>query len=37
MSAPKPKVNLDVTRERLARLGLAHAAELLGDHLSSAT
>jgi DNA replication protein DnaC len=37
MSAPKPKVDLDVTRERLARLGLAHAADLLVDHLSSAT
>lgn len=39
MSAPKatPKVDLDGTRERLRRLGLVRAADLLGEHLSTAT
>jgi len=32
-----PKVDLDATRERLARLGLHHAADTLQDHLSEAT
>ena len=32
-----PKVDLDGTRERLARLGLHHAADTLQDHLSEAT
>jgi DNA replication protein DnaC len=39
MSGPKttPKVDLDGTRERLRRLGLVRAADVLGDHLSVAT
>ena len=41
MSPPKakptsPKVDLDVTRDQLLRLGLQHAAEMLGDHLTGA-
>ena len=32
-----PKVDLDATRERLARLGLHHAADRLQEHLSEAT
>jgi len=27
---PRPKVDLDATRERLLRVGLVHAAERLG-------
>jgi DNA replication protein DnaC len=36
MSAPKPRVDLDATRERLARLGLVHAADQLGDRVTAA-
>jgi len=36
MSAPKPRVDLDATRERLLRLGLAHAAEQLGERITAA-
>jgi DNA replication protein DnaC len=36
MSAPKPRVDLDATRERLLRLGLAHAAEQLGERVTAA-
>jgi DNA replication protein DnaC len=31
-----PQVDLDRTRERLTRLGLAHAAERLGEHVAAA-
>ena len=31
-----PQVDLDRTRERLTRLGLVHAAETLGEHLTTA-
>lgn len=31
-----PTVDLDATRERLQHLGLQHAAEILGDHVSDA-
>ena len=34
--AAEPRVDLDATRERLARLGLPHAAELLEPHLTEA-
>lgn len=34
--APRPKVDLDVTRERLVRLGLGHAAELAEEHITAA-
>ena len=33
----RPKVDLDATVERLSRLGLAHAAELLAERLAEAT
>jgi DNA replication protein DnaC len=36
MSAAKPRVDLDVTRERLQRLGLGHAAEQLGERITTA-
>jgi len=36
MSAAKPRVDLDTTRERLLRLGLAHAAEQLGERVTAA-
>lgn len=36
MSASKPRVDLDATRERLLRLGLAHAAEQLGERVTAA-
>ncbi|HEY8946760.1 MAG TPA: IS21-like element helper ATPase IstB [Polyangiaceae bacterium] len=36
MSTPKPRVDLDATRERLLRLGLAHAAEQLGERVTAA-
>jgi DNA replication protein DnaC len=36
MSAAKPRVDLDVTRERLLRLGLGHAAEQLGERVTVA-
>jgi hypothetical protein len=32
----EPKVDLDVTRERLAQLGLVRAAERLSEHVSQA-
>src|SRR6185295_3698973 len=35
MSAPKPRVDLDVTRDRLQRLGLMHAAEQLGERITA--
>jgi hypothetical protein len=31
-----PQVDLDRTRERLAKLGLAHAAERLAEHVATA-
>lgn len=34
---PRPKVDLDATRERLLRVGLVHAAERLGERLADAT
>lgn len=36
MSAAKPRVDLDLTRERLLRLGLAHAAETLAERVTAA-
>jgi DNA replication protein DnaC len=36
MSAAKPRVDLDETRERLQRLGLPHAAEQLSERISAA-
>ena len=36
MSAAKPRVDLDTTRERLQRLGLVHAAEQLGERVTAA-
>jgi hypothetical protein len=36
MSAAKPHVDLDITRERLQRLGLAHPAEQLGERITTA-
>jgi DNA replication protein DnaC len=36
MSAAKPRVDLDITRERLQRLGLPHAAEQLGERITTA-
>lgn len=35
MSAAKPRVDLDATRERLLRLGLAHAAETLAERVTA--
>jgi DNA replication protein DnaC len=35
MSAAKPRVDLDSTRERLLRLGLAHAAETLAERVTA--
>ena len=32
----EPRLDLDATREKLARLGLAHASEILGDKLTEA-
>lgn len=34
--APRPKVDLDATRERLLRLGLGHAADLAEEHITAA-
>ena len=36
MNAPKPKLDNDTTRERLAALGCSHAAEYLDQVLSDA-
>ena len=36
MNAPKPKLDIDTTRERLAALGCSHAAEHLDQVLSDA-
>ena len=36
MSAAKPRVDLDITRERLQRLGLVDAAEQLGERVTAA-
>jgi DNA replication protein DnaC len=36
MNAPKPKLDIDTTRERLAVLGCSHAAEHLDQVLSDA-
>jgi DNA replication protein DnaC len=36
-TAPRPKVDLDATIERLHRVGLAHAAHTLSDRLAEAT
>lgn len=36
MSAAKPRVDLDLTRERLQRLGLTHAAEQLAERVTAA-
>jgi DNA replication protein DnaC len=32
----EPRVDLDTTRERMLRLGLQHAAELVGEHVATA-
>ena len=36
MSAAKPRVDIDGTRERLLRLGLPHAAEQLAERVTAA-
>ena len=36
MTAPKPRLNIDITRERLAALGCSYAAEQLTNVLSEA-
>jgi hypothetical protein len=33
----EPRVDLDLTRERLLKLGLVHASDLLADHVATAT